>query len=377
MGFVGLILLVVADIQTEMNVDLAKYKPEDAKHIRYFNLENVDNKDDYFAVVSFILNSISTSNTIVKPEFVNKDKTLIRFDLRDYKISLNNYAKIENDPLSKSPLMNVQWFIIKATITPNYYAVMGVSSLNDFHERHGHDPKKSLGEQAAVVISGKFTNNKRYLKRFPTLVGYLWEARSSETTDYLRSLLSEDYDSLQVLASNPNGLISYYIANDKGKPLNHISPKVAADTKTFEFDALVHASRNCMVCHSSGIISFEDSVRAILKKEVQIFSPDEKVSLKLKGLFGDELPIVRDQKNYAKAVLEATDMEAKTVMEKYVSIWKNYYSDLTFTQVANLMGKTEEELEKLCKTSGDVRLVSLFLKGKISRVYFEQITEGK
>jgi hypothetical protein len=120
--------------------DLQNFSADDAQNIRYLRLDNIDDEKErkhYLAVVSFILNSVSNKKKITRPTLVNN--TLIRFDIRDYGIGTKAYEDIGADPYAKqnkilkkltnseNPLIRADWFIIKSTLAPTYYKLLGVT----------------------------------------------------------------------------------------------------------------------------------------------------------------------------------------------------------------------------------------------------------
>jgi len=373
--------------------DLQKFLVDDAQNIRYLRMDNIDEKErkHYLAVVSFVLNSISNKKKITRPVLVNE--TLIRFDIRDYGIDAKAYEDIGTDPYTKqnkvlkkltnseNPLIRIDWFIMKSTVAPTYYKLLGVTDLKSFQSRHDYDTKtakKLKLEQAAIVVLGGLNRNTRYLKRTSLISGYIWEARDSASIDYLGDLLTNQYDSVQLLASNSNGLISYFAADKKGKAMDMLDADVAMDhSKSFEPDLVVRVVRNCFACHSVGVVPIEDAVRGMLNKDIKLISPNKDFTDRISELFGSKLPIKEDQELYVKAVLKATGMESKALTHKFVHIWKSYYADLTLEQAAREVGKTKDEFKKWCEETKDAHLVHLVVVGKIHRVHFEKALGGK
>jgi hypothetical protein len=373
--------------------DIATIFPNDVPYTRYLYLDNVEEKecDHHLAVVSFVLNSISTKKKITKPVFVDKEKTVIRFDLRDYGLDAKAYNNLPVDLYTKktdklkalikaeNPIMRSDWFVVKSMTAPIYYKLMGVLDLNGFKKRHGYEEINKKTEQAAVVMSSGIARNTRYVKRATTKIGPVWESRDSSSIDYLTDLLSDKYDSAQLLAFNLNGLISYYAADNKGNGLDYLNADVAADTtKAFEPDLLVRVSRNCIACHIQGVIPVDDAVRGLLKhKDIALITPGKNAADRIADLFGTELPIKKDQQVYVEALQKATDMDPKTFTHKFIAIHTIYYAPLTLEMAAKEMGMKPDDFKEYCLQSGNPRLVRLVFEGKIPRVHFESAIEAK
>lgn len=389
MCFLACLLAIAAPTDVIEN-DISSMLADDVPYVRYLKLDNIDEKerDSYMAVVSFVLNSLSSKKRITLPKLV--DKNTIKFDIRDYGIDAKAYDCIGVDPYlkkndvlkkitkSQNPVIRADWFIIKAMTAPTYYKLLGVSNLKEFRQRHGDDggAKKVRAVQAAIVVLSKLSRNTRYIKRIATLTRSVWESRDSTSVDYLVEPFSEKYDSIQLLGFNPNGLISFYAADDKGNQIDSLSPDIAVDhSNSFEPDLMVRVSRNCFACHSNGVIPVVDEVRNLINKDIKLITPDKDAADKLTDLFGEELPVVKDQEAYEEAVAKTTGMAGKTLTRRFVAVWSKYYSDLTLEQAARELGKTPNNFKKECLASGQAHLVTLVIRGKIHRVHFEQHCE--
>jgi len=89
--------------------------------------------DEYFARVSFTLNSLSKIHHLIKPELKN-DK--IYFDLAKYEINV----KVYDEFMERSPLgPQAGWFLDNALQYPNYYNFLGVNDHKGFLQLIGYD----------------------------------------------------------------------------------------------------------------------------------------------------------------------------------------------------------------------------------------------
>lgn len=376
---------VVNRVEKELAADLER------NHIRYFSFQNIpeNKRDEALAVLSFTLNSISLDKKIIVPKFSDKDKLTVKVDLRDYKIKPDNYSSIGKDNFfykhytqelakimnSQNYLVRVEWFITRAMTAPYYYKIMGVSNLDEFKTRSGYDAKLAKnGELAAIIVHSKLARATRYFKRSPTVSGYMWEARDSAKIDYLKDLLSENYESVELLSSNPNGLLSYFAADSKGIALDHIDVAIAVDHQSD--DKVVRVAKSCVACHHSGVVPIVDEVRNIFKNfknNIKIQVIDENGMNRFKELFLADLPIKEDQTKYLEALNKATSMDGKTFSSKFADVWKNFYKDLTFEQAAAEFGMDEKKFREYCLNSADPHLLGLLIRFKIQRVHFEEI----
>lgn len=214
---------------------------------RYLSLNHIpqEDREDYLKVASYALNTISTRRRITIPSFVDSDKTLIRFNINDYKINKINYNALGKNKIFKTkrleealdcenPILKVDYFIIQALSAPNYYKLLEVENLKDFRKRVGFD-----SEDKFQSVQGAVTDNSQ-IRRYATIHGYMWEVRCGKRLDYLQELFSDKFDSIQVITSNPNGLISYFVGDSKGKMYDSLESDIAID-KTLS-DAVVRVS---------------------------------------------------------------------------------------------------------------------------------------
>lgn len=376
------------DVVDSVEKDVATLQDSDG--MRYLSLHDIEDKENVAKIVSFTLNSLSSRQRITVPKLSN-DKLFIRFNLYDYGFTKAGYDVLgknktfKSDKLNKilgceNPILRADDFIIKSLAAGNYYRLLGVKNLSEFKDRVGAD-EKGLTAQAAVVNGGKVAFNTQQVRRSATLSGYIWEVRDikDRKKDFLKDLLSEEYDTVQVIASNPNGLLAYFAADGKGNPQEQLDADVAIDASKTVSDYTVRVARNCIFCHAAeGVISFKDTVRELIgNKGVKLQAVNKDTEQKLQDLFATELPFKRDAEAYQEALAKATGMKPADFQKAFRSFYEHYYGELTLKQVAARFGQTEEEFKNFCKNSSDVSLIRLFLDGKISRERFEVLIGAK
>jgi hypothetical protein len=172
------------------------------------------------------------------------------------------------------------------------------------------------------------------------------------------------------LASNENGLISYFTADKKGNAINCMPVDVSIGQEFPDGDARVLCARSCVLCHPSGVVKFEDEVRKLIGKKVTITTTRE-IAERISQLFESDLNIEKDQEDYVRALFAATGMNPKDFIANFFKIWKDYYTDLTLEQAAKEFGYSVEDFKKLC--NGNFHLINLLVNGSISRVYLEAV----
>lgn len=377
--------LAISDTPQDAITAVAKDtgKLNNLKSVRYLTLYDVEDEKErerYKAVVSFVLNSVSKERSITIPIFTDDSKRLIRFNLDDYGLKKSGYDSLgkskvlESEVLNKildceNPLLRADDFIIKALAPFSYYKLIQVSNLSEFRERVAYD-KEKIGEQGALVdglVARQFTQ----VRRLPTDFGYIWESRQSKS-DYLKDLINEKFDFVQIVASNPNGLLSYLIADQNGKLQECVDVESGMDSSRTLDDVKIKVSRNCIFCHAAkGVVPFKDTIRQLTN--VNIVAKDDKVMERLKALYGSDLPFKNDVKQYQHSLKVATDMDPYDFQKSIIAVFKNYYADLTLKQVANYLGKSEKEFTEYCRNSQDIYWLKLVFDGKLSRISFDEL----
>lgn len=124
----------------------AEKSPEELCFYRYLTLYNFpyEMRQDVYDVVTFLLNSLSRNDIIVRPAWGGPDKTLIRVNLHDYKIDPKVWDKIGvKDPYFHTDL--IEYEITTVTDWETYQGSDGkwyYKSYVDSHGRTQYYPKQ-------------------------------------------------------------------------------------------------------------------------------------------------------------------------------------------------------------------------------------------
>ena len=120
--------------------------------------------------------------------------------------------------------------------------------------------------RAGTNNSGVSTNN-RVLERHTSRYGAYWKsydfAGSVGTQNIFTHPLSFTHDGGEAIFNLPNGLQGYYLVNASGfrlddAPINIVSNPAASDPT-------VRNGLSCFGCHTEGMKTFEDEVRAVIE----------------------------------------------------------------------------------------------------------------
>lgn len=288
---------------------------------------------------------------------------------------------------SKMPIMFAQEFIVNtmdATKGSHYYDFLGIGKTEkDFQKIIAGDPslaeKFEVDRQGTVIMSGVTLHNRR-LTRVPTILGYYWYSTDSKEDigkkNYLQVLLDrglENFDASEQIASLPNGLQVYFLADSKGNRQDSAPDFIAGDKMTTNNDHRVRNGISCIRCHSEGILSFK-SVFENLRKSVKKESYDYDKLYRLDQLYSGNLneEFTGDQGLYAKAVAQATGRTTQINASKFslaFAQWDEKY--VTLEVAAKDLGVPPEHHQWLKEALRGLSQSDI-LKGKVEGEYRDQ-----
>lgn len=385
---------------------------EYAGYTRYLALYHIPTRaerEKWVQTVSFVLNSLSRERQIVRPLVVpSTDVTLIRFNLLDYGIDYSAYRRFvtdgsgpadarQHEPYfylkgeevdssgrkrptlvpdprlpatefqqlvvrlqSAVPIVRADWFVYYATLPPAYYDLLGLGRKRaDFEDFVFSDvglAKKARAESAGVAIDSIVASHNRALVRIPTVSGhvggYYWASfdfrSSAGADDLLLDPLNRKAAAQELIASLRNGLQVYFLNDGQGNRLDKADADIAQDSETRLKDKQVWAGRNCMTCHSQGLRSITDEVRALSQQQIALLVADaEKAKDVRDQFFAIDLAalVKRDQEAYAASVLAATGLDPDANARQLEALLVRFVdTPLSVRDVALEAGVSEAEL---------------------------------
>lgn len=356
--------------QVNLQEDIQKVAPEERAYIRYLSLHNLsdNDKEDYIHLSSFVFNSLSKSKTITKPVVV--DKNHIRVNLKDFKITTeawDNFAK--KHPYGK--VMRVDWFIVNAMKAPDYYNLLGVKDIDDIHKLTGAAKDAQF---RAIVTSSEIARSTRVIERKATLQGNgVWYSyENNDDRNFINNLLSEEFETQELIASLPNELLTYFVGDKKGKLLDVVNPSIAVYNK-----GMIRSAQTCIMCHTNGVMKFTDTVRSLFSKNVTITTSVKNDVDKIIALFGGDLKIIqRDQDSYRAAIVDLTGMTSESLHKLYAKAVDKYDSPLDINTAASEMNMSNREFLTWVESSNNAYLLHL-RSHPIRRDQWEHIFKSK
>lgn len=277
---------------------------------------------------------------------------------------------------SEAPVLRADWFVINATLPPTYYNFLKLGkSLDDFEKFAFTDLKmaeEARSQDKAVILMSGVTRNNRRVRRSPSFAGsgYYWQSfdviNSTKNNRILEDLLSDKFDATELVASLPNGLQSYFLANGQKVRQDAAPIDIAIDSTSV--DRVVRSGRSCMICHAEGVKPIEDEVRALNKWNpqqagVKLLITKENDSYQIDDLFGSDLDriVINDQQRFADAVAIATGYKTPIQNAKAYAAIYDQYAEILMTKesVARDLGLTLMELDTFLKNSNDPVMLGL------------------
>ena len=314
---------------------------------RYFTLTHLYNAGEttealnaYRRALSKLINSVSWGRNVVKPQPIDAEQTLYYIDLRDYEWDVRNEAwtQIEqtypykmtfnaptqtdlNEKLTllqqemncEVPFINVDWFLATASLPPLYHDILALPDTDSELEAAlevfvAENLQNAPGKRVwrAGFNNSRVSRHNRVLERHISRYGAYWKsydfAGSSEAQSIFTHPLDFSQDGGEIIFNLPNGLQAYFIIDREGiridaAPISIVSNPAVADPT-------VRTGLSCIGCHTKGMQTFEDEVRAVVEQaDNPPFNKERALELYVEKLVMDEL-VAEDMKRFRVALEE-------------------------------------------------------------------------
>ena len=283
--------------------------PFDRAFARYFTLTHLYNAGEttealraYSVALSKLVNSLSWGFEVKKPTPIDPRGTIFHIDLRHYEWDVRNEAwtqieqeypySIDFDPETQAgllekltnlreemrcevPFVHVDWFLAEASLPPLYHDILDLPETDRELERE-LDVNVARNIQSAPgvrVLRAGFndsgvSNNNRVVERHTSRYGAYWKsydfAGSVGAQDIFTHPLSFRPDGGEIVFNLPNGLQAYYISDASGNRID-VAPTTIVSNPAAD-DPAVRNGLSCIGCHTEGMKTFEDTVRAAIQR---------------------------------------------------------------------------------------------------------------
>ena len=281
----------------------------DRTFARYFTLTHLYNAGEtaearyaYQRALSKLVNSLSWGREVINPQPVDPEETIFYIDLRDYEWELepNRWTQIEavypygieftaptqtalrekltylrQEMKCEVPFVHVDWFLATASLPPLYHDILDLPLTDreleaDLDVNVVENIRNAAGKRVwrAGFSDSGVSNHNRVVERHLSRYGAYWKsydfAGSVGTQHIFTHPLSFTHDGGEIIFNLPNDLQAYYLVDAGGNrldaaPINIVSNPAASDPT-------VRNGLSCIGCHTEGMKTFEDTVRAVVEK---------------------------------------------------------------------------------------------------------------
>ena len=382
-----------AEILTTIETHLMSLAPFDRAFARYFTLTHIHNAgeppavlDAYRKGLSKLVNSLSWGATIINPQPIDSQKTILYIDLRHYEWDVNDgwgqietaypyhipfdapSQKVLRDQLGRLqtemkcniPSIHADWFLAKVSLPPLYHDLLSLPLTDkELETRLGVDVERNRRDAPGVRVwragfnNSGVSNSNRVVERHAFRDGAYWKsydfAGSVGTQNIFNHPLSFTHDGGEVIFNLPNGLQGYYVTNASGfrlddAPINIVSNPAASNPT-------VRNGLSCFGCHTEGIKTFEDQVRSVIVSNANP-TYDKAQALRLYVEKSEMDALVQEDMERYKGALEATGGAVGDI-EPISRFHEAFQAEVAAAYAAAVVGlETEVFLEKIRENIG-------------------------
>ena len=296
-----------SEILNTIETHLMSLAPFDREYARYFTMTHLYNAgestqilQEYRKALYKLINSLSWGSTVTNPQPIDPQGTIFYIDLRHYEWDVNDgwrqvesaypyhipfdapeqsalkeqLGRLQTEMKADIPAIHADWFVAQASLPPLYHDLLSLPLTDrELETRLEVDVIRNLLNAPGVRVwragtnNSGVSNNNRVIERHTSRYGAYWKsydfAGSVGTQNIFTHPLSFTHDGGEVIFNLPNGLQAYYVTNASGfrlddAPINIVSNPAASDPT-------VRNGLSCFGCHTEGMKTFEDEVRAVIE----------------------------------------------------------------------------------------------------------------
>ena len=365
----------------------------DRAFARYFTMTHLYNAGETAQVLeayrnglSKLINSLSWESTVTNPEPIDPQGTIFYIDLRRYEWDRNDaWTQIEGvypyhisfdaptqtalrDQLGRLqgemkcdiPSIHIDWFVATASTPPLYHELLSLPLTDkELETRLEVDVIRNLQNAPGIHVwragfnNSGVSNNNRMVERHTSRYGAYWKsydfAGSVGTQNIFTHPLDFTHDGGEVIFNLPNGLQAYYLVNASGArldaaPINIVSNPAASDPT-------VRNGISCFGCHTEGMKTFEDQVRAVIESNATP-AYDKAQALRLYVEQSEMDALMGEDMERYKEALEETGGAFEDI-EPISRFHEAFQSEVDAAYAAAVVGlETEAFLEKIRENVG-------------------------
>ena len=382
-----------SEVLNTIETHLMSLSSFDRAFARYFTMTHLYNAGETAQVLESyrnglykLVNSLSWGGTVINPEPIHPQGTIFYIDLRHYEWDVNDgwgqieaaypyhisfdgptqtalkeqLGRLQTEMNSNIPSIHVDWFVATASSPPLYHDLLSLPLTDRALEtRLGVDVLRNISSAPGVRVwragfnNSGVSNNNRMVERHASQHGAYWKsydfAGNVGTQNIFNHPLNFTHDGGEVIFNLPNGLQGYYLVNASGSrldaaPINIVSNPAASDPT-------VRNGISCFGCHTEGMKTFEDQVRAVIESSTTP-AYDKAQALRLYVEQSEMEALVQEDMNRYKEALEATG-GAFDDIEPISRFHEAFQGDVDVAYAAAVVGlETEAFLEEIRENVG-------------------------
>ena len=406
-----------SEILNTIETHLMSLAPFDRAFARYFTMTHLYNAGESAQILQEyrnglfkLINSLSWGSTVINPQPINPQETILYIDLRNYEWDVNDgwgqiegaypyhiafdaptqtalkaqLGRLQGEMKCDIPAIHVDWFVAQASLPPLYHDLLSLPLTDrELETRLEVDVIRNLTNAPGVRVWRAGTNNSgvsnhnRVIERHKSRYGAYWKsydfAGSVGTQNIFTHPLSFTHDGGEVIFNLPNGLQAYYVTNASGfrlddAPINIVSNPAASDPT-------VRNGLSCFGCHTEGMKTFEDEVRAVIESNATP-AYDKEQALRLYVEQSEMDALLQEDTDRYKEALEATG-GAFGGIEPISRFHEVFQGPVDAAYAAAVVGlETEAFLEKIRENIGLQNIGLLVLDSPNGSMKRDAWTEG-
>ena len=382
-----------SEILNTIETHVMSLAPFDRAFARYFTMTHLYNAGESVGILQEyrkglykLVNSLSWGVTVTNPHPIDPQGTIFYIDLRHYEWDVNNawtqieteypyhipfdaptqsalkeqLRRLQTEMKADIPAVHVDWFVAQASLPPLYHDLLSLPLTDrELETRLEVDVIRNLLNAPGVRVwragtnNSGVSNNNRVIERHTSRYGAYWKsydfAGSVGTQNIFTHPLSFTHDGGEVIFNLPNGLQAYYVTNASGfrlddAPINIVSNPAASDPT-------VRNGLSCFGCHTEGMKTFEDEVRAVIESNTAP-AYDKEQALRLYVEQSEINALLQEDTDRYKEALEATGGEFGGI-EPISRFHEVFQGTVDAAYAAAVVGlETEVFLEKIRENVG-------------------------
>ncbi len=400
--------------------DVVMLAEDERATTRYVTLYNLpaQQRPAAAAALSYLLNAVSHSPTIVRPTAIDDEQRLWRFDLRYYGLSAAQWESLTSrdepyfhllaprrqaggaaddeltvsiaggwiDPEhaatlrtlsgSDAAIVRADWLVAQLSVPPLYYQLADVAETRDeWYANLGVEPRLVVhlgANHGANILRSGVTRQVRRVSRWQGTLGGVWQtydvSSSGPGKDPFRDPTFDgqgfQFEASEMIAAKANGLHLFALYDAAGRRQDAVPDRIAKDDSDPHGDGIIVPLLSCVRCHiEDGLRPVQNDQRILLSRGVELYAKSPALAQQLAEFYGNpkfDRDLARDRQDYAAAVERACGLSPAELAVSLARVYRNYVYELVAPDVAaRELGVAAQQLPALLRAAHDPSLLAL------------------